>query len=61
MDHFVVVTLQNNRLYYYVKTKNNGAVVWATDVRESKKFETKGGAEMYAVKHGVRNFGIKWI
>lgn len=61
MDHFVVVTLQNNKLYYYVKTKNSGAIVWATDVRESKKFETRGSAEIYAVNHGVRKFTVKWI
>lgn len=61
MDHFVVVTIQNHKLYYYVTTRDNGAVVWTTDIRESKKFETKGGAELYAVNHGVRNFTVKWV
>lgn len=59
MDHFIVFTIKNNKTYYYVITKKNGTVVWDSDVKESKKFETKGGAEMYATNHGVRNFNVK--
>lgn len=61
MDHYIVYTLRNNKLYYYVVTRKNGAVIWSSDIRESKKFETRGGAEKYAIEHGVRNFNVKWI
>jgi len=57
---WTIIRLENNKFFYF-KEKIEDKLVWTTNAKRARLFDSTGGAELFAVQNNIKSLGIKRI